>query len=1099
MTSRIQEDGGGTEAKWADIEDDEDDWAPETIEWTDGTKITLTHTENVPPPVQDSKTPKEPQSVPPPTEKAPTRENVKVLPKPTTTIGPNPTVLRLGANAERQAKSASISSKGANDRSSSASTSPAPLPVKSPWAPLPPVEKVSPIIPPVQIQRSPRLPFREPHVNDSLNGPVPPKEIAADDFNRSWRESNTGAPRELYNSRSGRYEPVPETRKGPWRNEQNFRTPSLLQRPTHHEQTGPAEPSAAFQTHRSSTHDGPHWARRRTSSNVSGGSGSFARRMSSGRPDLPQGPLEHRRGSQANGMADPSIPPRDRSHSKEAYPRGISPSKKVPGPAWRARSPSNINRTTPVALAGPPPPGTASATDEPQVFEEDPVAMQERIMREKRLEARQRRLEQEEKEEAARRERIRLKLEALGPAPEKPKSKSKENLESSKPEATAPTPTATTSQPPPKPPVPEPTGEPKQYGMMKVHHPDSVKKLVAANERDRAAEKPAPAANPRRIQSPPREPKPEATTTNGLRRPSEPHDQVHDKHPEPKADEKGPQWRNNLGVSSYSPWSPNTKLGGVAPPVTTTNPWKPLSNDKTLGNGIFDQALGGFAGRDLPLRNHLGLDQPPIGLPTAPSDRVSGQQPFPGASISPQEKASLSPLPSPEINHVNPIARPAPIGPPSSQHSPWQQQEVRRAQSTAAWNNFHSVATKREAEENEKLLREMNAMRDGPSSLQVTFNETWRQVRTGDQSGQRQVIGITRTSDNGAPTSNLLPGFDHPIGGLPFPDNHSRPFTGISVRGSRFFPTAADHPKKPAADENEYPRSPSPPPPEESNHPVFTGASLRPLVHLPAPKPIVKLPPKVVAPPPPPPTFASMAAAPPPPRVPAPHISAATIWQEKINGLFGKKTVPEKKNALAVASASKEPLDVQLHTASVSVSLPQNIESESESEIQIGDGELISRQVEEEEDLFEDREAGSLPVVRVPNMAPPAAWIAALPPPQSQLRSKNLKPMQVRSIEPYFVGFSDKDHSGNIRISIRLPGAIIAKNVILPKKGGSNGPRQRGSNFKPRKNTRSREGSGTFNPKKTVTSQQVNGSASSPRRQSRNTSTWGPRTFSGPH
>lgn len=33
MTSRIQEDGGGTEAKWADIEDDEDDWAPETIEW----------------------------------------------------------------------------------------------------------------------------------------------------------------------------------------------------------------------------------------------------------------------------------------------------------------------------------------------------------------------------------------------------------------------------------------------------------------------------------------------------------------------------------------------------------------------------------------------------------------------------------------------------------------------------------------------------------------------------------------------------------------------------------------------------------------------------------------------------------------------------------------------------------------------------------------------------------------------------------------------------------------------------------------------------------------------------------------------------------
>ena len=46
MTSRIQEDGTGGEAKWADIDDDEDDWAPETIEWNDGTKVTLAHTES---------------------------------------------------------------------------------------------------------------------------------------------------------------------------------------------------------------------------------------------------------------------------------------------------------------------------------------------------------------------------------------------------------------------------------------------------------------------------------------------------------------------------------------------------------------------------------------------------------------------------------------------------------------------------------------------------------------------------------------------------------------------------------------------------------------------------------------------------------------------------------------------------------------------------------------------------------------------------------------------------------------------------------------------------------------------------------------------
>lgn len=1085
MTSRIQEDGGGTEAKWADIEDDEDDWAPETIEWTDGTKITLTHNEPAPPPqpVQEPEPPKISKDIPPPKEQTAFPDVKKVVPRPTTTIGPNPTVLRLGASADRQAKNANALSKGGNGRSSPASTSPAPVPAKSPWAPLPPVEKVSPVVPPVQTQRSPRPSFRGLHSNDNISGPVPPKEIAADDFNRSWREVHTGAPRELYNSRSGRYEPVAETRKGSWRNEQTFRTPSLLQRPVHHEPASPAEPSAAFQTHRSSIQDGAHWNRRRASSNVSGGSGSLGPRGSGGRSDLSQEYVESCRASQVNGTVDQSSISTDLPHE------GPSPTQKVPGPAWRMRSPSNANLTKIAPTVGPHAP-TETATSEiaaaPQVLEEDPVAMQERIMKEKRLEARQRRLEQEQKEEAERRERIRLKLEALGPPPEKPKSKSKEIQEANKPEGVSATP-PTPSQPP-KPPVPEPTGEPKQYGMMKVHHPDSVKKLVAANEKERHAEKPAAIINPPKAASPPRDSVPDAVSTHRLRRLSETHAQAHDKLSEPKTEKNGSQWRGNLGVSGYSPWTPNAKLGPVSSPVT--NPWKPLSNDKTLGNGLFDQALGGFPPRDLPLRSHLSLDQQPIGPPTT-SDRISGPQPFPATSRPPQEQSSMASLPSPEIKHVNPIARPAPIGPPSLQNAQWQQQEARRAQSTAAWSNFQAVATKREAEENEKLLREMNAIRDGPSTLQVNFNETWRQVRTGEQSGQRQVIGITRTTDNNAPPSNLLPGVD-PISGLPLPDNHPRPFAGVSVRGSRFFPPA-EPPKKPVIDEHEYQRSFSPPPPEESDHPVFTGDSHRPLVHLPAPKPVVKLPPKVVAPPPPPPTFASMAAAPPPPRSVAQHISAASIWQEKINGLFGKKTLTEKKNALAVASASKEPLDVQLPTAAVSVSLPQNVDIET----RIGDGETSSRQVEEEEDLFEDREAGSLPVVRVPYMAPPAAWVAALPPSQSRLRSKHLKSTQVHSVEPYFIGAYDKDHSGNIRISIRLPGSSIAKTAILPKKGAGSGPRQRGPNFKPRKNTRSREGPNYYNSKKPSPSQQANASASSPRHQSRNASSLGLRTAGG--
>ncbi|RAL05119.1 uncharacterized protein BO80DRAFT_431651 [Aspergillus ibericus CBS 121593] len=1087
MTSRIQEDGGGSEAKWADIDDDEDDWAPETIEWTDGTKTNLAHPEPAPPvpvPSQDKVTTDFKKDFPPVEQAAAIKEPPKFVPKPTTSIGPNPTVLRLGANAERQAKSASIAAKGPNDKSPLLSTSPAPPPVKSPWAPLPPVEKISPVIPPIQVQPPVRAPVREPHVNDGPGGPLPPKEIAADDFNRSWREMQSGT-RELYNSRSGRYEPAPDTRKGPWRAEPNHRTPALLQRPPHGEPTGPAEPSPAFQTHRSSGQDGMHWTRRRTSSNVSGGSGSFGRRMSIGRPDMTQKVFESRRGSQVNGMIESSIPTRDLPLSNDASLREPSPSRHGPGP-WPPRGATNVQDRMTSAPGGIPQPPPVQAIEEqitapqelqesPQAPQEDPVAMQERIMKEKRLEARQRRLEQEEREEAAKRERIRQKLEALGPAPEKPKSRRKESLDAGKPEASIAQPTAQAAHSPPKPPVPEPSGEPKQYGMMKVHHPDTVKKLV---ERERSATDKASAVAPvRRAPSPAREAKQESVMPNGSQQPGDLQAPSSDQLPESKVDEQSPQWRGNLNTTStYLPWSPNPKFVAPAPPAIS-NPWKPLSNDKTLGNGIFEQGLGGFPGRDISLRSHLGLDQPPM-APGAPH--------FSAPTRSPQENASISPLPSPEIRHVsydaiNPMLRPGPIGPPSSHR----QHENRVAAGTAAWNNFHAVAAKREAEENEKLRNEYNTMREGPSALPVTFNETWRQVRTGDQAGQRQVVAISRTSDSTAPLANPLPGFDHPVGSLPFAETPARPLGSVPARSSRFFPQAMENPRKPATDEGDYFRSPSPPPPEEmSSHPVYTGDSNRPLVHLPAPKPIVKLPPKVVAPPPPPPTFASMVAAPPP-------AAPATSWQEKINTLFGKKTVPEKRNALAVTSATKEPLDVQLHIASVSVSLPCN------GEYHVGDGEVTAKQVEEAEEIFEDREVGSLPVVRVPTRAPPAAWQAARAPSQSRLRSKHLKSMQVHSVEPFIVGFHDRDPSGSVRVSIRVPGSSITKTITLPRKAGAHTPRPRGpSSFnKPRKNTKPREGTENSNPKKPAATQQTNGNSSS-RRPSRNAS-WGPRNFSG--
>jgi hypothetical protein len=1070
MTSRIQEDGNGTEAKWADIDDDEDDWAPETIEWNDGTKIKLTHTENAQPPTQDITDRSEVKESAMPTQQPPARDNTRAFfTKPSTTVGPNATVLRLGANAERQqqqAKAAAIAFKSGTDNPMLISKSPAPVPMRSPWASLPPVDKISPINPPVQPgqnQYITRFPPRDQTVPDKGVSSVPTREIAADDFSRSWREGQSNVPRELFNSQSGRYEPVPDARKGPIRVDPHMRPATVLQRSGNNDTGGPAEPSAAFQTHRSSHPESGHWGRRRSSSNISGGSGSFGRRMSIGRPDGPAKLYEGRRGSQVNGVLDHSTSPSETSYSKDLIPPDQSP-KQASALPLQAQTTNNISYAPPNAQAGVPQVSPEEPSPETgNASSEDVISMQQRIMKEKRLEARQRRLEQEQKEEAARRERIRLKLAAMGPPPDKEKEKPKTEDQpatvitttTSLKDSTSTTSAHHTMQSPPKPPVPEPSGEPKQYGMMRVHHPESVKKLVAAHER--VAEKPptAPTIN-RRSMSPNRDAKPEPVKSNGVLQ-----DEAllsKDQNVEASAlEDKDQRWKSNQN-SLYSPWATGTKLSTNASP--SSNMWKPLS-DKILGNGTFDRNLTAFS-HDLSLRGPVGLAEPsPIGSIPTKIDKSGNSQSFAGARLGPEHKSPLASLPTSDTTHppyepFQPIARPRPIGPPNSQHSPWQNDSRRGAQAaTSAWSNFHVVAAKQEAEANNKFQRELEAMRDeSPASLNVTFDETWRQVRTGDQAGQREVIDVVKSNKTPGPLPTLH-GFETPMDSLPFPESHSRPFTNVASRGSRFFPTITDTYRGPVAVDDGRPRSPSPPPPEAfSTHPAYSGDAHRPLVNLPIPKPVVRLPPKIGQQPPKPPTFASMAATPSRPTQPSVR---ATSWQDRINGLFGKVT-PEKKHILAVASASKEPLDVQSHIHPAAVSLPQIREIDG-----VKAGLVTSKEVEEEEAIFEDREAGSLPVVRVPVMAPPNAWRAALPPP-ARLRPKILRSMQVHSVEPYTPELPKKDSSGNWHILVHIPGSENATSVAFSKKLHVSSSRPKGnSSFRTRKHTKPREPAPKYN------------------------------------
>lgn len=1058
MTSRIEADGESKEAKWADIDDDEDDWAPETIEWADGTKVTLNPMSNMPLPHEATKLEKLPGE---PTEEAQS-ERPKAA-KAAASVGPNATVLKLGASAERQqAQKATILQKGPNDKpAASSAKSPAPVPTKSPWAPLPPVDKVSPITiaPQVPVPSSTRY-GQVPQGGPSPSMPVAPspaKEISADDFNRSWRDSQPGQPRELFMPNSGRYEAVNENRRRGSRNDQNFRAPALLQRPSPGDQHAPAEPSPAFQTSRVSADQerGP-WNRRRASSIQSGGSGQFGRRM-----------------SVSKGL-DTAPPPSD------SFPphRGSSQA----GATDAATSSRGVHLQQPPPTTGPPDAAV--------------IAEQKRLMQESARQAIQRRREEEEKEEAAKRERIRIKLEQLGPPPEQ-KGKAQEQKKEIPPAAPKPEESTVQVSSPPKPPIPEASDEPQQYGMMKVHPPDNVKKLNPPIEKPETS----PETKVSDVASPPNsEPlKSSAPTTNGNRLTGEASVDRPSSEPQNNivlGEEKTQPWKRHHAVNETVPgWSSRNNYHGS----NSSNLWGLPNHDKALGNGTFDQRLTGLSARDLSMRNNSQQPNWFNGRPQ--SHEMSPQMP----SIPPTSQENLQPVesfPSPEQRPIaanseadlQPIGKPLPIGPPQTQSSAnqrWQHPSNGRAPNAgvAAWNNFHAVAAREDRAENERFQRDLAAsleeeartgIRRGP---QYTFNETWKQVEIGDQAGDRQVTSVAKVSIN--------PSFPagHPYGAPSTHVNGDRATNGLPVRGSRFFPTEArravtySHP--------EISRSPSPPPAEElgSHHPAYDGDVRKPVINFPVPKAVVNLPkpqqkptplPTPPTPPAPPRTFAAAAAAQPPPPQPSLRtvsqpLASTPDWQHRFNDLFGRKS-PPKKQVLAVASSSREPLDVMPLNASAAVSLPPK-----EVDLLKDAGQVTSRNFEEQEDLFEDREAASVPLVQLPRDAPEHI---SDPMQSSQLRSKGryfhkteIDPVSVPPYDPddYTRGPKGKD----IIFYIHLPGSTKSIKKTMPRKGGFNnnnnngfmskGPKNHTNNYTRNNNNnkkgppnKSRESSGSY-------------------------------------
>lgn len=1065
-------------------------------------------------------------------------------PKPSTSIGPNATVLKLGSGGPPRAGGLVL--KTPSDKPTLVAKASAPAPVRSPWAPLPPVDKVPPVSmnPPNQ-PPSTRLQQNDPYISDA--SPVPSSaamEIAADSFTRTRRDAQNGNHGQLYNSQSGQYEQVNAPRRGSMRKEQNFRPPSLLQRPSHNEQNGPAEPSAAFQTNRAGNQQDAAVWNRRTSSTVSGDSGPHGRRASMKNSEIPRIPLEllqQRRESQP--LQSPSTPShiqgRPSQHENSLSQVQTSQHASQPSASVSIQQYGDGSSVTASPQQSKALPTNISSVPHPA----NDVAAQKQLMREKLELARKRKKEEEAKEGAERKERIRLKMEELGmpplvekKEPEKvliekktPETKEVEKNKADANEASAKVPQvdkthdqnraphevpAAMPRSPPKPPVLDASGAPKQYGLMKVHGPplsngvpsikdrspdNRLKPIVSGQHNTPSIEDPAPIVPDQIIQQ-----KVTPPTING---------DTPSRHSEPSVPES-PNTRNQdiFKGSRQQAWKSvqneaDTYTGWNNPGMTThsspvANLWGPPSSFKSLGNGTFDRSVQRPQSRQPPYQeNYLPPPPQPIGPPRhlqrhreSPeslrgSDLMSSTPLAEDSQTIPTFPASEATAPSSGnrgITASQRIGSEKSVSPPQSslihQKNPQMNREMARGQdqarsTLAAWNNFH-ITSAREDDEKRRQVAQEDAARLAEEArtgirheVQLpTMNETWRQIKTGEQAGSRQVVDVSKNVHNALPSQQVNGGSQSSL----FAPTTMSTAIGAS-RESRFFPGSGQsvqtQQSRAASYTMGYDRPASPPPPDSTNHPAYVRDQERPLVNLPIskPKPIVKLP-LARATPVNSPVMANVQV------VPLRAVSQPLVnnpsWQDRFNGLLGvKKPSPDKKFAhVADFSATKLPLEVTTVQPSAAVSLPPQEELADQTDL----GEKITKAIEDEEALFENREFGSLPTVNIPRKVSEAVQSSV----QSAMTSKNqysrlgrFKEVDAESIK----NLEEKEqHNAN--------GIVIFVKVIgMGERKSKNMPRQKIHNpnvqavqrnrhvsvgSKHGKVIKAREGSGNYGPPK---------------------------------
>ncbi|KAF2152550.1 hypothetical protein K461DRAFT_321538 [Myriangium duriaei CBS 260.36] len=888
LASRIQADDSNKQSKWADIDDDEDDWAPETVEWMDGTKSTIN-----PEPLpninaKDATAAKDAR----PLE---TKPILTALKRPQAT-GPPKTVLRPGA--AQQAKQDLANSKESQEPNSlTGPKAHAPVPTKSPWATLPPIDKSAPIADFDALHApaaKPTLGSQDARMMDGSFHNSIAREMEADTFDRAWRETDRG-PRELFNSQSGRYEPAPEGRRGSMRREQGYRQPSVLQRPSQSDGSDVAiEPYQA----RGAQMDGSPWTRRRGSSISAHSAQPFERRISISQ----KGP-------------DSSSPAENRT--------GIVIGHDI-GPQAKQSSPKQAQKI------------------QQQVDDRnEEILRQKRIMQEKRELAIRRRKEEEEKEEAERRERIRLKLESLGlePLPDKSQASVSPAQRSTSGEAL--------QQPTKVENIAEPTTSSLANEELRIS-PVKAQSLSMSNTHS----DPGIAGNQISPQKAMVSPAHTAPPRGG-------HEAAQSRGQEVDSS-RGQEVGSSRGVSSYSSpgdskVQPVYKSPGLSAdtfatwghrsgPANAPNPnvWGPPGALRHIGNGAFDSSFSRIPPRmqnqNIDLGQNTGFIAPGQSARSPSSGTRQETSPMRHQQmLSDQNLAALGLVDTPNETFA-PVASagpsPAqvplsPIAPPPRYQKPAPVSEHR---GPSAWTQFatQSDVVRRPFD---PAVRQAGHLDDGQAPQQ-RWKETFKQTKVqGDWNGARRELVAAQETVHGARASadSPAPPVTHtqqpaaaPIAGahprqstVRLPEASPTPLMAASARGSASTPsvnaTSGQHQSR------FFPTSllGGSPPPEEASHPVHSGGDRdRPTVNLPTPKPHVRLPPAVIAamPPTQPSPVIMPERAPSYRNGPQPLVQSSD-WQARFNGLFGRVQTttatppsPPKTPPKAAAVPSPAPL-----------------------------------------------------------------------------------------------------------------------------------------------------------------------------------------------